>query len=1489
MKMGKSAKRTRMGIAGIVATVIMFAILFTVGTSYFIFVNQSNADYVKNLVSASGKMQGSLGESLTVTTTLLSSSGDIGYYVNNTSGRSMNITTALLVSSTGQVLKCVGNGLPAGSCSSQSPTFTVCTNSTCSATQSQAYIVVNAGRGSSSIDTGYLPVSGFTYTLKVITALGNIFTQTYPQTSDAYSNQANSASVINIDLNSLRWIHLIGQTSTFVQKAFNANCNSSSCGKAFASSVTAGNILVLGLGWYNHAPPTSISDTRGDDFTLGVSNSVASSAIAPALVQKAYLANCNSNSCGTSFASSVTAGDTLVYGVGWYKNSPPSTPTDTLGNSYSLAASQSVVAGGIPSLVQDSFNANCGSANCGQAFSSSVTANNVLVYAVGWSDQGSSPSLAGSANEKYCSNSSSCNAGKVSGVIAGNMVALAIGWYGQTAPTSITDSFSDTFVLGISNSVVVSGTTYYSAVYYATANGSGDDTMVANFSGNANIAETPYELSGVSSASLSTSVGSSTTGTTTAQVSSFTPAANSFIIAVVQTGGNAGGFTQGSGYTFIGGPAPCNGGSTSVCSEYDASSLGAQTAPMTLSNSVGFTEAAIAFPGITGSASPPSTPTDTLGNTFTLAASSSLGSTPSLPNSKNEKFCTGQNSCQNTVNGVTVGDVVAVTLGWYDASAPTVTDGFGDTFTSGASISKSNSGSTWYSAVYYTVATESGNDAVTASFGSSINSAMTLYDVSGVSTSGISSSTNWSTSGTQTAQVSSFTPTAGSFVIANVQTMADSGGFSQGSGYTVPGGSGSCNGGPGGPRNVCSEYDASSSGAQTAPFTLTNYVGYVEAAVAFPSIPSYYNSYIWCANSGSSGADTITAQFSASVAGSVSIYEVNGVTVSGVQSSTGSSSTGPHTASVNSFTPTTNAFVVGNVEVGSTPSFSAGSTYALVSSNCNNNWGCSEYNNDVTSATTVQMSTNVNVWDEAAIALTPSNLTWYSYVWYATAGSSGADTISASFSTTTVGSVSIYEISGAVTAGLLTSTGSSASSSSTGSVTSFTVNPGSFMVVNTETVGGTTFTGGSGYTLSGSCSGVYGCGEYQTGISGAHTATINLSPSSPYVEVAVNFAPTTVNYYSYIYYATALSTGSDTINATFSSSVSGTVSIYELNGFTTSGYTSSVGNSSASSTSASVSSFTPASGSIVIANVESAIATENSAAGSGFTLVGSGCSSAYGCGEYQTGISTPSTAPFTLGTASPWVESAISFSVPINPQSGIQVGGYPTMGIPPSWAIVFRATFTNLDPLQRSVTLWPESVLTLTSIPSTGQPESSIFYIIDGVNTQATSVVAYSSTNGSFLTLPYNVPTTIYFGSSTPLGSASVSVDPGPQSANNPFTTFFSLSGEFSNNKLYGVTIPFPYGLLAGANAYTTTTAGNTGSQVTVTCQSPCSFVHSAKGFVAWIDSYGTLTKVANFTTTAQGNLPANLTFTVPSAPAGYYTLMVSDYADNVFMTYQHT
>ena len=305
-------RRSRRAIAGIVATVIMFAILFTVGTSYFIFVEATNTSYVQNLLNATNKEQASLQESLSVTT-ILETNGDVGFFANDTSSLTINMTALLVISSTGNLLQCDGIGFPSASgCGNSTPAL---------------WIAINAGEGSPVIDTGYLYATGTTDTVKVLTARGNAYTQTYPEAAGQVTGSSQSVSV---NLDNLKWVQLLPQASSLVQKNYVANCNSAKCAATYTSKVTAGNILVDGVGWSSQPPPATVpSDTLNDVFTLGASSSVTTAAT-PALVQDKNTANCNAASCGLAFASSITSGNTLVYALGWSNQAAPTTPTDTV-------------------------------------------------------------------------------------------------------------------------------------------------------------------------------------------------------------------------------------------------------------------------------------------------------------------------------------------------------------------------------------------------------------------------------------------------------------------------------------------------------------------------------------------------------------------------------------------------------------------------------------------------------------------------------------------------------------------------------------------------------------------------------------------------------------------------------------------------------------------------------------------------------------------------------------------------------------------------------------------------------------------------------------------------------------------------------------------------------------------------------------------------------------------------------------------------------
>ena len=103
-----------------------------------------------------------------------------------------------------------------------------------------------------------------------------------------------------INLATYKWVQLVPQATSLVQSGY-ASCTTSTCAKSFGSSVSAADTLVYALGWYNHAAPTSVTDSQSDTYTLAASQSVPNTNVPPTMVQDAYASNCNSNSCGKQF------------------------------------------------------------------------------------------------------------------------------------------------------------------------------------------------------------------------------------------------------------------------------------------------------------------------------------------------------------------------------------------------------------------------------------------------------------------------------------------------------------------------------------------------------------------------------------------------------------------------------------------------------------------------------------------------------------------------------------------------------------------------------------------------------------------------------------------------------------------------------------------------------------------------------------------------------------------------------------------------------------------------------------------------------------------------------------------------------------------------------------------------------------------------------------------------------------------------------------
>src|SRR2546426_5614910 len=361
--------------------------IFSVGGGYYLFVSSAESQYSQALANKGTDLRSKSVESLRITPTTSGASNHLVFTATNVGGTAANITDVFVLDPSG-VTHTYGLGFGGSNTTPALPGG------------------VTPQKTSASYDTGITIVPG-TYTIKVITHRGNAYTATYPV--PPATSFASSTGSLTVDLSSFRWVQLTG-TSSIKQENYVANCNAALCGVGFSSSISSGDTLVYAVGWANHIAPATPTDTRGNTFTLGAANTVSTpSTTPPTLVQKRYTSNCASSLCGLGFTSNVASGNTLAFALGWGNQSPPSTPTDTLGNTYTLGVSQLVTTGTAPTLVQKNYNSNCNSASCGLAYTSSVT--------------------------------------------AGNTLAFALGWYGQNPPSTPTDTRGDTFTLGVFNSV----------------------------------------------------------------------------------------------------------------------------------------------------------------------------------------------------------------------------------------------------------------------------------------------------------------------------------------------------------------------------------------------------------------------------------------------------------------------------------------------------------------------------------------------------------------------------------------------------------------------------------------------------------------------------------------------------------------------------------------------------------------------------------------------------------------------------------------------------------------------------------------------------------------------------------------------------------------------------------------------------------------------------------------------------------------------------
>jgi hypothetical protein len=219
-------KRERVGVrrkatAGIIAAVILFAMLFSVGTTFFLVLNATNLGYTKSLLTRSNQELNTLNEQLSIST-LLNGNNHVAFYVNNTGGMNANLTQIWLLDSSSNLLACDGRGLPTASCGNSSPPLP---------------LAVNSGRGSRVLDTGYVYAGGVV-AVRVLTERGGAYTATYPPTAGQLATGALTSGAIGdiyLDPASFSFYSLcVGQSSPCNPCSSAASCNLRLQGHAFS-------------------------------------------------------------------------------------------------------------------------------------------------------------------------------------------------------------------------------------------------------------------------------------------------------------------------------------------------------------------------------------------------------------------------------------------------------------------------------------------------------------------------------------------------------------------------------------------------------------------------------------------------------------------------------------------------------------------------------------------------------------------------------------------------------------------------------------------------------------------------------------------------------------------------------------------------------------------------------------------------------------------------------------------------------------------------------------------------------------------------------------------------------------------------------------------------------------------------------------------------------------------------------------------------------
>ncbi|MCL4436569.1 MAG: hypothetical protein M1503_04070 [Thaumarchaeota archaeon] len=175
---------SRRGVSGLIASILLFAMLFTTGAAYFLFVTDSQFNLQEAAKSTLRREMQQTSENVFVDASKLDN-GHLGVSLTNTGTSSIQVKQILVLDANSRLLKNI-----------QSPTLPITLNV--------------QGKTSTPIDTNVTVQQNANYTIRAVTDRGSLFSSSYPDVLPRYALQAESSGALTIDMSTFRFLELTG-------------------------------------------------------------------------------------------------------------------------------------------------------------------------------------------------------------------------------------------------------------------------------------------------------------------------------------------------------------------------------------------------------------------------------------------------------------------------------------------------------------------------------------------------------------------------------------------------------------------------------------------------------------------------------------------------------------------------------------------------------------------------------------------------------------------------------------------------------------------------------------------------------------------------------------------------------------------------------------------------------------------------------------------------------------------------------------------------------------------------------------------------------------------------------------------------------------------------------------------------------------------------------------------------------------------------------